>query len=99
MKITKVRTDLYQVPTHREMHDAIRQFSRMDMIFARVETDEGVSGLGFTYNIIPHGGRQIALLINEAFSRPIGGLDPCKHERVWYQMWRGVDWVGRGGGR
>ncbi len=97
MKITKVSADLYQVPTHREMHDAIRQFSVMDMIFARVETDEGASGLGFTYNIIPHGGREIALLINGAISQLICGFNPGDHERVWYQMWRRVDWVGRGG--
>jgi L-alanine-DL-glutamate epimerase-like enolase superfamily enzyme len=97
MKITRVKSGLYQVPVHREMHDAIRQFSVMDMVFAQVETNEGVSGLGFTYNIIPQGGRQISSLINEAISSLICDLDPRDHERVWYQMWRKMDWVGRGG--
>ena len=97
MKITKVTADLYRVPVHREMHDAVREFSVLDLVLAHVETDEGVSGLGFTYNIIPHGGREICSLINGAIACLIRGLDPRGHERVWYQMWRRMDWVGRGG--
>jgi len=97
MKITKVSGELYQVPTHREMHDAIREFSTLNLVFARVETDEGISGLGFTYNIIPHGGREIRSLIANDIDSLVRGMDPRDHERVWYRMWRSMDWVGRGG--
>lgn len=97
MKITKVTADHYRVPVHREMHDALREFSVLDLVLAHVETDEGVSGLGFTYNVMPYGGREICSLINGAIDPLIRGLDPRDHERVWYQMWRQMDWVGRGG--
>jgi L-alanine-DL-glutamate epimerase-like enolase superfamily enzyme len=97
MKITKVRSSLYQVPRHREMHDAIREFSVMDVVFAHVETTEGIVGMGFTYNIIPHGGREISSLINGAVDSLVRDMDARDHERVWYQMWRKMDWVGRGG--
>lgn len=97
MKITKVSAELYEVPAHREMHDAVRQFSVLNLMFARVETDEGISGLGFTYNIIPHGGPEVRSLIEDAANSLIRGLDPRDHERVWYRMWRSLDWVGRGG--
>ena len=48
MQITKVRAEVYSIPVHREMHDAIRHFSKMDVIFAHIETDAGVIGSGFT---------------------------------------------------
>jgi len=97
MKIGKVSAALYQVPVHREMHDAIREFSTLDLVFARVETTDGASGVGFTYNIIPHGAREICSLINHSVDPLVRGIDPLEGERVWYQMWRRMDWVGRGG--
>jgi L-alanine-DL-glutamate epimerase-like enolase superfamily enzyme len=97
MRINKVSAELYRVPVHREMHDAIREFSTLDVIFAHVETDEGPSGLGFTYNIIPYGAQEICTLIQRGVDSLIRGMDPFDGERVWYQMWRGLDWVGRGG--
>ncbi len=97
MRITKVCSALYQIPVHREMHDAIRHFSKMDVIFARVQTDDGASGAGFTYSIIPYGGREIGSVIDNSIDGLIHGMDPLDHERVWQQMWRKMDWVGRGG--
>jgi L-alanine-DL-glutamate epimerase-like enolase superfamily enzyme len=97
MKISRVTAEVYEVPVHREMYDAIRQFSVLSLIFARVETDEAVSGLGFTYTIIPHGAQEIRSIINRSISPLVYGLDPRDHERVWHQMWRRMDWVGRGG--
>jgi L-alanine-DL-glutamate epimerase-like enolase superfamily enzyme len=97
MHIEKVWAELYRVPVHREMHDAIRHFSKMDVVFAHVETDEGVSGCGFTYSIIPHGAHEICSVINQSIDVLIRGMDPRDHEQTWSQMWRKVDWVGRGG--
>lgn len=97
MRIKKVRAELYHVPVHREMHDAIRHFSKMDIIFAYVETDEGASGCGFTYSIIPHGAREICSVIDHSIDVLVHGMDPRNHEEVWACMWRGTDWVGRGG--
>lgn len=97
MRILKVRSELYRIPVHREMHDAIRYFSKMDIVFAHVETDEGVTGCGFTYSIIPHGAEEIASFIDRSLDGLVRGMDPRDHEQVWQQMWRQTDWVGRGG--
>jgi len=97
MKITRVCGELYEVPAHRKMQDAIREFSVMNLILAHVETDEGISGLGFTYSIIPYGASEIASVISTGVNSLVSGLDPRDHERVWLQMWRRMDWVGRGG--
>jgi L-alanine-DL-glutamate epimerase-like enolase superfamily enzyme len=79
------------------MHDAIRHFSHMDLIVARVETDDGLIGNGFTYTIIPHGASEICSVIDNSFHELLADMDPRDHERVWNKMWRSVDWVGRGG--
>src|SRR5260370_30866472 len=97
MKISKVSAELYQVPVHRDMHDAIRHFNKMDVIFARVETDGGVEGLGFTYTIIPHGAREICSVIRTSINELICGMGALNDEEVWEKMWRRLDWVGRGG--
>src|ERR1035441_1250091 len=91
MKIAKVSAALYQVPVHRAVQDAIRDFSTLDLVFARVETIDGASGLGFTYSIIPHGGREICSLINNSVDSLVRGMDTFDFERVWYQMWRLMD--------
>jgi len=97
MKITKISAEIYQVPVHRDMHDAIRHFNKMDVIFVRVDTDEGLQGHGFTYSIIPHGAREICSLVQTSINSLIQGMNPLNHEQVWYEMWRRMDWVGRGG--
>lgn len=97
MRIKKVWAELYRVPVHREMHDAIRHFSKMDIIFAYVETEDGARGCGFTYSIIPHGAQEICSVINHSMDALIRGMDPRNHEEVWGRMWRRTDWVGRGG--
>ncbi|MGH9344958.1 MAG: mandelate racemase/muconate lactonizing enzyme family protein [Terriglobia bacterium] len=96
MRIKRVWAELYRVPVHREMHDAIRHFSKMDVVFAHVETDEGV-GSGFTYSIIPFGANEVCSIINHGLGELIRDMDPRDHELIWNRMWRQVDWVGRGG--
>ena len=97
MKLTKAFSESYQVPVHREMHDAVRHFNRLDLAVAHIETDEGLTGLGFTYSITQHGAREISSFIDHSLSDLIHGMDPRNHEEIWYRMWRSVDWVGRGG--
>jgi L-alanine-DL-glutamate epimerase-like enolase superfamily enzyme len=97
MRIAKVSADVYRIPVHREMYDAIRHFSKMDVVFVRIETGQGVIGTGFTYSIIPHGAHEICHLINHSLAGLILDLDPLDHEFIWNRIWRQVDWVGRGG--
>jgi L-alanine-DL-glutamate epimerase-like enolase superfamily enzyme len=97
MRIERVWAELYKIPVHREMHDAIRHFSKMDLIVAYVETDQGIQGAGFTYSIIPYGAREICTLIDGGLGPLVHHMDPRDHERIWNRMWRQVDWVGRGG--
>jgi len=97
MRITRVYSDIFEIPVRRKMHDAIRSFSRMDLVFAHAETDDGLSGTGFTYSTNPYGAREICSLINHSVGALIHGMDPYQNERIWHRMWRSMDWVGRAG--
>lgn len=88
MRITAVQAELYEVPAHREMYDAVRRFSRLDLVLVRVETDERVAGQGFTYSVIPHGAYEVCSVINRSIRSVIHGMDPRDREKVWLQMWR-----------
>jgi L-alanine-DL-glutamate epimerase-like enolase superfamily enzyme len=92
-----VYSDICEIPVRREMHDAVRSFSKMDVVFAHVETDEGISGLGFTYSTNAHGAREVCSVINHSIGSLIQGMDPHLNERIWHRMWRSMDWVGRAG--
>jgi L-alanine-DL-glutamate epimerase-like enolase superfamily enzyme len=97
IKITQLHADLFEVPVHREMRDAIRHFNKMDVVFVRLETNAGLQGHGFTYSIIPHGAREVCSLVRTSINSLVKGMNPLNHEQVWYEMWRKLDWVGRGG--
>ena len=97
MKITRISANYFQIPAHREMRDAVRHFSRLDLVLARVETNDDVSGLGFTYSVFHHGAREIASFINHSLNELATGHDPRNHEALWHRMWRSTDWVARGG--
>jgi L-alanine-DL-glutamate epimerase-like enolase superfamily enzyme len=97
VKITRVHSDAYQVPVHREMHDAVRDFNRLDLVMARVETSEGASGQGFTYSVFKHGAREISSFVNHSIDEIVRGMDPRHHEAVWSRVFRASDWVARGG--
>lgn len=97
MRIRRVWSELYRVPVHREMHDAIRHFSKMDIAFVHIETDDGIRGSGFTYSIIPFGAADVCSLVNHGLGQLIYDMDPRDHEQIWTRVWRQVDWVGRGG--
>ena len=57
----------------------------------------GVQGHGFTYSIIPYGAREVCSLVRTSIDSLIKDMNPLNHEQVWYEMWRKMDWVGRGG--
>jgi L-alanine-DL-glutamate epimerase-like enolase superfamily enzyme len=97
MRIEKVWAELYRIPVHREMHDAIRHFSKMDLAFVHIQTDEGLLGSGFTYSIIPFGAGEVCSLVNRGVGQLLHGMDARDHEQTWSRVWRQVDWVGRGG--
>lgn len=66
--------------------------ARFPSMLVRVETDDGVVGLGSTV-----GGRAAAAIVNEHFAELLKGEDPSDIERLWDVMWRASLPYGRRG--
>ena len=96
MKITRIDTALYRFPPDRKIVDAIQQVESMEIIAATLHTDEGVSGLGFTYTI-GRGGGATKKLLDDDLAPLLLGEDAADIERLWEKMWWALHWVGRQG--
>ena len=92
MKITDVTvTEPVYIPA-RQMGDAINEIPDvMTVQFARVTTDEGLTGLA------PMGGGVTATIIETALKNQLVGEDPLNTERIWEKMyWATMQWGRRG---
>jgi L-alanine-DL-glutamate epimerase-like enolase superfamily enzyme len=97
MRITHVQATVYDVPLPgKEFTDAIHRLSRLEVVVARVGTDEGLEGTGWTYTI-GTGGTALKALIEDSLAPLIVGEDPGNVERLWDRMWRAVHGIGSSG--
>lgn len=98
MKIRKVETELYHVPLAKPMVDAIHgRQSDFSLIVVKITTDDGATGMGYTYSVGQVGGTSIATLIKDNLASLLVGEDPQRIEHLWQKMWWALHYVGRGG--
>jgi len=93
MKITDVRMESYRWPPSGPSKTGRFVFCNDGADIIRVETDEGLTGVGMTWSVGAAGaiGREIA----EYFREVVIGMDPMDTEKIWDCMW-GLD-LGRRG--
>ena len=96
MRINRIDTTYYRLPPHRRILDAIQEVEHLDVIAARLYTDDGEEGLGYTYTI-GRGGKATKVLLDTEIVPLILGEDPLDIERLWEKMWWGLHWIGRHG--
>jgi L-alanine-DL-glutamate epimerase-like enolase superfamily enzyme len=70
--------------------------SHFELITARVCSDTGQEGLGYTYTV-GGGGAGIHALIARDLSPVLRAEDPRRIEHLWQAMWWRLHYVGRGG--
>jgi L-alanine-DL-glutamate epimerase-like enolase superfamily enzyme len=58
-----------------------------------VDTDDGITGVGHASRLSD----VIATVVERAFSKPIGGVDPTRRETLWDRMYRATIPFGRKG--
>ena len=98
MKITHVNTDHYRIPLPVLLSDSTHgEISHFGLITARVQSSEGVEGLGYTYCVGDVGGTAIHALMRDDLGPLLIGEDSDCIERIWERMWWHVHFVGRGG--
>jgi galactonate dehydratase len=88
MKIVKVSTHVMGVVLPRQNVDAARR----NWIFVRIETDEGITGLGEATT--EHCEHAVVAMIEKHFGPYLIGKDPTKINRAWQEMQRLFWWRG-----
>jgi galactonate dehydratase len=88
MKIVKVSTHVMGVVLPRQNVDAARR----NWIFVRIETDEGITGLGEATT--EHCEHAVVAMVEKHFGPYLIGKDPTRINRAWQEMQRLFWWRG-----
>jgi len=98
MKIEVVETELYHIPLPRPMEDAVHGVQEsFSLIVVKIITNEGATGMGYTYCIGKVGGTAILAVIKDDLVPILIGQEPRRIEAIWSRMWWALHYVGRGG--
>lgn len=94
-KIAKV--DVYMVADHvpGNISDATRKVDDIGFIVVKVTTDQGLEGIGITYNEV--GGEGTAVVIDKCIAPRIIGRSPFETEVIWADLFQYLRGVGRKG--
>jgi L-alanine-DL-glutamate epimerase-like enolase superfamily enzyme len=85
MKVTGVRSAVLRLPTRGEM---AREFAEHRLVVARVATDEGLEGLGYTLAFGGGGAEAVQVYLETRLVPLLVGEDPLLVERLWERMFR-----------
>lgn len=97
MIITGLETKHFRIPLKTNMTDSTHgEMTHFEVIMVRIETNEGIDGLGYTYTI-GQGGTAIRSLIDQALKPLLLNANPRRIEYLWEKMWWQLHYVGRGG--
>lgn len=81
MKITDISVERYKWRREKPISNGLHTYAWAGVTFVRVETDEGVTGIGL-------GGRnRVELATVEQLKGRVLGEDPLDNERIWHKMW------------
>ena len=84
MKITNIETSTLDVPNGAPVSE---YYPSNTYIVARIETDEGLQGLGYTMLVGGFGARSVRAYLEESLIPQLIGEDPLDVGRLWQKMY------------
>ena len=85
MKVTDVKVEAYRWPRKVPIRNGLHTYSEYDLNVVKIETDEGITGIGIGRDIREAPSVGIAMV--EFFKKFVIGEDPFNTERIWDKMW------------
>ena len=85
-RVTTARAFLVDIPVETVRTDAKQSFLKQETIFVEVRTDDGATGLGYSYTI-GTGGTAVLAMLNDYLLPQLVGLDAERVEAVWRQLY------------
>ena len=98
MRIEHIQVDQFCIPLPVVLSDATHgEMSHFALVTARIQTADGVEGLGYTYSVGNIGGAAIRAVIEHDLKPVLLGQDARAQETLWHTLWWHTHFVGRGG--
>ena len=85
MKVTDVKVEAYRWPRKVPIRNGLHTYSEYDLNVVKIETDEGITGIGIGRDIREAPSVGIAMV--DFFKKFVIGEDPFNTERIWDKMW------------
>jgi D-arabinonate dehydratase len=95
MKIDNVRAIHLSIPLDFPMGFARGHITHREYVIAAIDTDEGITGVGYAFALLKAKG--IRTLMEENLAPLILGEDPLQHEMLWERMYQANYYDGGGG--
>jgi L-alanine-DL-glutamate epimerase-like enolase superfamily enzyme len=97
MKITAAESFILEVPIGGVIADSMQSVSKLEFVGLTIQTDDGISGTGYTVTV-GHGGRVIQAVLDTLYIPELPGQDPFDVKDIWRQLYYGkAHWIGRAG--
>lgn len=84
--ITRAVARLIDIEVEKVRTDAMQSFLKQETLVVDIETDDGVTGRGYSYTI-GTGGRAALSMLNEHLLRLLPGEDPMNTEHLWRKLY------------
>ncbi len=97
MKITGAETFLLDIPIGGEIADSMQSVSSLEFVGLKINTDEGITGTGYTVTV-GYGGSVIQTVLDTLYVEELSGKNPFNVREIWQQLYFGkAHWIGRAG--
>jgi L-alanine-DL-glutamate epimerase-like enolase superfamily enzyme len=84
MKITNIETSLLEVPNGPPVN---AYYAGNTYVVTRIQTDEGIEGLGYTMLVGGMGAKTVCAYLEESIVPLVVGMDPLKIGAIWQSMY------------
>lgn len=88
-RITSARAWLVDVPVDTVRTDAMQAFRKQETVFVEIRTDDGATGMGYSYTI-GTGGTAVLALLRDHLLPDLAGQDAERVEAVWRRLYDGT---------
>jgi len=97
MKINAANSFLLEIPIGGVIADSMQSVTRLEFVGLVIETDESISGTGYTVTV-GFGGSVIREVLDSLYIPELAGRDPGHIKAIWNDLYYGkAHWIGRAG--
>ena len=87
LKITGLEVRSFTIPYDQPIGSALGIYSGADWVIVTLNTDQGLSGTGFTMSLDPKGSAAVRAFLETDLAEMVQGQDALAPEALWKKLW------------